>query len=47
MSAILILAFVAGALAIISMFPATEKFPLLSVASLLLAICVFLMTGGH
>ena len=41
-----ILAAIAGLLALVSIFPAAEKFPLLSVATLLLAIAIFVMKGG-
>lgn len=46
MSAIAILAAVAGLLAVISLWPPTEKYPLLSVAALLLAIAVYLSGAG-
>jgi flagellar biosynthesis component FlhA len=40
-----ILALVSGALFVLSLFPATEKYPMTTVAGLLLAIAVFVGFG--
>ena len=42
MIAITILALIAGLLALVAMFPQTDKFPALAVGVLLLAIALFL-----